>query len=395
MKERVDDLALFGGPREFEAPRHVGRPHVPDPEAVMRRVAEMLERRWLTNHGPLVEEFEQRVASFVGAAHCVATCNGTSALQIAALSSGMSGEVIVPGFSFVATAHALAWVGMTPVLCDVDRTTHNIDPAAVERLAGPRTRGVVPVHLWGRPADVERLTDLCAERGLPLVFDAAHAFGCTHGGRMVGSFGNAEVLSFHATKVVSAMEGGAVVTNDDSLAERARLLRNFGFADYDQVVELGTNAKMSEMAAAVGLSSLEHIDDVVALNRGNAERYAERLAPHAGITPLHRDPAERHNHQQIVVEVDADSTGIHRDVLQRVLWHENVLARRYFHPGIHRMEPYAHREPPAELPATDALAGRTLSLPSGGELTGADVDRICELLAFALAHGEEITARCA
>ena len=214
MKRAVDDLALFGGPASFHSPMHVGRPNIGDRAALHARLDAMLDRRWLTNNGPLVEEFEARIARAIGVRHCVAMCNATVALEIASASARHAGEVIVPSFTFVATAHALQWQGIQPVFCDIDPRTHNIDAESAESLITARTTGIIGVHTWGRPCDVSALTALASRHGLRLLFDAAHAFGCSAGDRMIGTMGDAEVLSFHATKFLNAFEGGALVTND-------------------------------------------------------------------------------------------------------------------------------------------------------------------------------------
>src|SRR5436189_3835480 len=189
----------------------------------MARIEDLLDRRWLSNNGPYVQEFEERLADFIGVKHCVAMCNATVALEIVIRALGLEGEVIVPSFTFIATAHALQWQEITPVFCDIDPRTHNLDVAKVEEALTPRTSGIIGVHLWGRACNVEALTEIAERRGLKLIFDAAHALGCSHGGVMIGGFGDAEVFSFHATKFFNTFEGGTVVTDDDGLATRIRL----------------------------------------------------------------------------------------------------------------------------------------------------------------------------
>ncbi len=311
----------------------------------------------LTNGGPYVREFEQRVAELVGVRHCIATCNGTLALEIAIRALGLSGEVIVPAFTFVATAHALQWQEITPVFCDIDPETCNLDPARVEALITPRTSGIIGVHLWGRPCDTQALVEIARERGLRLLYDASHAFGCSHRGRMIGSFGDAEVFSFHATKFVNTFEGGAILTKSDELAKKARLMRNFGFVDYDRVVHVGTNGKMNELSAAMGLTSLEAMPRFIEVNRANYNRYREGLAALPGLRVLPYDERDSCNYQYIVVDVDEAEAGVDRDQLVKILHAEGILARRYFHPGCHRMlEPYGSYFPHAAgllLPVTD------------------------------------------
>ncbi len=325
--------------------------------------------------------------------HCVATCNGTLALEIAIRALELKGEVIIPSYTFIATAHALKWQGITPVFGDVDPATHNLDTLQIERLITPRTTGIIGVHLWGRPCDVEGLQAVVERHGLVLAFDASHALGCSWRGKSVGCFGRAEVFSFHATKFVNAGEGGAVVTNDDALAARLRLVRNFGFAGYDRVVELGTNGKMSELSAAMGLTSLESYDRFVEHNRRNYDRYREALAGIAGLSLAAYDDRERSNYQYVVVEVDASQAGLNRDQLVELLWAENVLARRYFYPGCHRMGPYRTLQAPVALPATEALAARVLLLPTGGAVSPEEVDGVCEVLRCAVAHAPVLVRR--
>src|SRR5882724_336712 len=231
----INQLALFGGRPAFDRPLHVGRPNIGSRKRFFELLEGALDRGWLTNSGPLVDEFEKKVSDYVGVKHCVSICNATIALEIAIRAAKLDGEVILPSFTFVATAHALQWQKITPVFCDIDPATHTIDPAKVERMITPRTTGILGVHLWGRGCDVEALAAIARRRNLKLLFDAAHAFGCTHRGKMIGGFGDAEVFSFHATKFLNSFEGGAVVTNDDELARKVRLMKNFGFRAYDDV----------------------------------------------------------------------------------------------------------------------------------------------------------------
>jgi dTDP-4-amino-4,6-dideoxygalactose transaminase len=389
---RLQELAILGGRPRFAETLHVGRPNVPDRDAVLARVADVLDRRWLTNDGPCVRELEERLCAFLGVRHCVLTCNGTVALEIAIRAAGLTGEVIVPSLTFVATAHALAWQGVTPVFCDVDRRTHNLDARLVDALVTPRTTGIVGVHLWGRPCDTEALDAVARRRGLVLLYDAAHAFGCSHRGRMIGGFGRAEVLSFHATKVWNTLEGGAIATDDDALAARARLMRNFGFEGYDRVGALGTNGKMNEVSAAVGLVGLDGLDAVFAVNRRNHERYRRNLAGLPGVAVVAYDDRERANRHYVVIEVDEADAGIARDRLVQVLWAENVMARRYFHPGCHAMEPYRSLVPPAwrRLPETERLAARLLTLPTGTAVDETTVDAVCEIVRVAVERAPDL-----
>lgn len=358
----------------FPEPLHVGRPNISDPERFIDMVRGALDRRWLSNDGPLVRELEARIADYVGVKHCVAITNGTIALEIAIRALGLSGEVIVPSFTFIATAHALHWQGITPVFADIDPETHCLDPASVERLITPRTTGIIGVHLWGRPAPVTALETVAREHGLALLYDAAHAFGVSVDGKMVGSFGDAEVFSFHATKFFNTLEGGAVVTDDDDIAHRARLMRNFGFVGEDAVASDGTNGKMSEISAAMGLVNLDGIQTFIDVNRRNHEAYTRELAGLQGVSVLPMPEGDTSNYQYVVLVVDPTCARGRDEILAR-LRAENVLARRYFWPGAHLMEPYRTLYPEAaqHLPVTRRIANSVIVLPTG---TAVDLDDI-------------------
>jgi dTDP-4-amino-4,6-dideoxygalactose transaminase len=395
LKHSIDELAIFGGAPAFCEKLHVGRPNIGDRRRLLERFNDLLDRRWLTNDGPLVQEFEQRIAELVGVRHCIAICNATIALEIAIRALGLMGEVIVPSFTFVATAHALQWQEITPVFCDVNPHTHNLDPERVVELITPRTSGIIGVHVWGRACEVEALSQIAQAHGLKLLFDAAHAFACTHNGTMLGNFGDAEVFSFHATKFLNTFEGGAVVTNNDELATKIRLMKNFGFVDYDDVRHIGTNGKMTEISAAMGLTSLESMDEFVGRNRQNYHFYREALSGLPGVEIIVYNEQEKNNYQYVVLEIDAQTAGLDRDRLVQVLHAENVLARRYFYPGCHRMEPYRTLYPQARsmLPQTERLARRVMSLPNGTSVGQPEIERIARLIQFVLANGQQIAER--
>ena len=392
VKKRVPDLAMFGGFPSFGTPLHVGRPNIGARRQLVHRIDAILDSQWLTNNGPCVQEFEARIGEMVGVEHCIAMCNATVALEIAIRALNLTGEVIIPSFTFVATAHALQWQQITPVFCDIDANTFNIDPGKVEQLITERTTGILPVHVYGRPCAIGELEAIADRRGLSLLFDAAHALGCRYRGRMIGSFGNAEILSFHATKFVNSGEGGAVVTNDHRLAEKIRLMRNFGFCGYDTVITLGMNGKMNELCAALGLTNLESIAEFTDTNRRNFERYEMQLAGLAGVHLVPYDEQQTPNYQYVVCRIDAAKAGLTRDQLVDLLHAENILSRKYFSPGVHRMEPYrsSHGDKAFVLPATEAVAAEVLVLPTGTAISESDIEAICGILHFAVANSDEI-----
>lgn len=385
------DLAVFGAEPAFAHPLHVGRPNLGDRARFHKLMDHVFDERWLTNQGPLVQDLEARIERMIGVRNCIVVCNATLGLQVLARSLGLTGEVIVPAFTFVATAHALRWLGLTPIFCDVDPITHTLDPARLVELITPKTSAVVGVHLWGHPCAVKDLVSIADSHGLQLFFDAAHAFGSEDGtGHLIGSSGKAEVFSFHATKFVNSFEGGAITTDDDDLADRLRLARNFGFAGLDQVVSLGTNAKMSEASAAMALTSLESIEDFILVNRCNHQAYEAGLDALDGITL--RVPPSGSNCQYVVVQVNATACGLSRDELLAVLEAENVLARRYFYPGCHRMEPYRSEQPSAvgRLPVTETLAQQVLVLPTGTAVTRDQVAHVSQLITTAVQRAPEV-----
>ena len=366
----------------FSQPLHVGRPNIANPEKFLERTKEMLERRWLSNNGPLVQEFEKTIAEYVGVKHCICVCNATIGLEVAIRAAGLSGEVIVPSYTFIATAHALQWQEITPVFADIDPATHNLDPDKMERLITPRTTAILATHVWGRPSAIGALTEIANRRGLKLMFDAAHAFGCSHNGKMIGGFGLAEVFSFHATKFLNSFEGGAITTNNDELAQKIRLMTNFGFSGFDNVIHLGTNGKMTEVCAAMGLSNLECVDDIIAINKANYLSYKVGLEGIPGVKLMVYDENEKLNYQYIVVEVEENLAGISRDKLIEILHSENVLARRYFWPGCHRMEPYRSLQPNVKimLVETESIAKRVIVLPTGTAVSEMEIQIICNII---------------
>jgi dTDP-4-amino-4,6-dideoxygalactose transaminase len=376
-----EDLAINGAPPAFTEQQHVGRPNIGAKDEFINYVDGIFDRQWLTNDGELVQQLEQEIASYHEVKHCVAMCNGTVALEIAIRALGLEGEVIVPSYTFIATAHALHWQAITPVFADIDPHTHNLDPAAVRRMITPRTTGIIGVHLWGRGAPVAELQAIADEHGLKLMFDAAHAFGCSHEGKMMGSFGACEVLSFHATKIFNTFEGGAVLTNDDGLAEKMRLMRNFGFAGLDNVIYPGTNGKMNEVCAAMGLVNLNSIDAMIAANRENHRLYQQAFADLPGVRLASYDEAEKSNFQYVVLELD-EQLGLLRDDVVEALNAENILARKYFWPGCHAMKPYRDLYPHSALllPNTVAVAASVIVLPAGISLDQQVVHTITEVL---------------
>lgn len=391
-------LALLGGRPLFGEPLHVGRPNLPDRRRFGELLDCMFENRWFTNYGPLVKVLQSRLEEKLGVRHCIPLCNGTVALELAYRAMGFEGEVILPSFTFVATAHALQWQRIRPVFCDIRESDFTIDPACIPPLVGERTSGIVGVHVYGNPCDDAAIGEVASRYDLPVVYDAAHAFMNETGGSSVCRLGSMSILSFHATKFFSTFEGGAIATDDDDLAERVRLMMNFGFAgrEKDRVDYVGTNGKMTEICAAMGLAMLERVEELKEINASNHAAYSEALEGIPGIRLAPPSPSlGSHNWQYAIALVDEEEYGLPRDSLVRVLEAENILARRYFHPGCHRMEPYRRdfEESGRELPVTDRLSAMVLSLPNGESVIPEAVRWIGDAIRLAGERSGEIRAK--
>lgn len=393
-KKAVSELGILGGKPLFAEPIHLGAPELPSRDELLPYIDDILARRWVTNNGKYVQELEQSLCDFLDVNNCIAVCNGTTALEIAIRAVGLRGEVILPSLTFIATAHALQWQGVRPVFCDVDPQTHCIEPDGIPGLLTDDTSGILGVHLWGTPCDVGTLAKIAADEDLVLLYDAAHAFGCSTNGTMIGNFGRAEIFSFHATKFFNTFEGGAIATNDDELAKRARLIRNFGFSGYDNVSLVGINGKMNEISAAAGLILLSKLPELLEHNRLVYRIYENILQGLEGVRFYFHQPVETNNCQYIVLEIDSSEAGFNRDVLLDALWAENIRARRYFYPGCHRMKPYRSSYPEAgpSLPITEALCERVICLPAGSSVLLKDAEQIAGLVRFIVENRSKVAS---
>lgn len=381
MSKASEGVAASGSPLMtplFETPRVVSTPMIPDRRIFQRHLDRILDTGRFSNDGPLVRELESRISDRLGVPECVLVANATVGLQLLIAALDLSGEVLVPSFTFVATPNALRWQGLKPVFCDIDVRTHNIDPQVCERLIGSATSAILGVHLWGRGCDPEALQSLADRNGLHLFFDAAHGFDCRWEGNRLGRYGDAEVFSLHATKSFHSGEGGAITTRSTDLARELRMLRNFGFTGYDRISTIGINAKLPELSAALGLANLETYDETVAASKEIHRVYTDELKRRLDIRPIQY---AEHNHcHYVVVEWPNGRFAVSRDMLVDSLHRENVIARRYFYPGCHRMTPYDGKSERTGLQKTEALCARTLVLPAGAMMEKADVQTICELI---------------
>jgi dTDP-4-amino-4,6-dideoxygalactose transaminase len=387
-------LAVLGGTPLFGAPVYTTRPRLPDRAAFERLLEGVFESQWLTNDGALLRTLEARLQERLGTAFCAAFCNGTVALQVALRSLALRGEVITTPFTFPATVHAIEWNGLTPVFCDIDPKTYNLDPTAAEALVTERTSALMPVHVFGNPCDVLGLQRLAERFGLRLVYDAAHAFGVRHRGKPIGCWGDLSMFSFHATKLFHTGEGGALAGPDPERRRPIALLRNFGIVNEEEVEGVGLNGKMSELHAALGLALLEVVDEEIAARGRLFERYRAALSRLPGIGFQTVAPDTVPNYAYCAVQVDEEVFGVSRDLLHRALRAENILSRKYFHPLCSENPSYRHLESaqPSRLRHSHRLASRILCLPLYGELQPGTVDDIVECIARVQASAGEVRA---
>jgi dTDP-4-amino-4,6-dideoxygalactose transaminase len=368
--------------RPFDDPIYVTRPLLPPLDDVRARLEEVWQARWLTNAGEQHARLEQALLDRLGVAQLSLFNNGTIALLVAIRALGLRGEVITTPFTFPATPHALAWGGITPVFADIDPVRLTIDPARVEALITPKTTAILGVHVYGVPCDVEALAAVAKRHGLRLLYDGAHAFGVRCNGRGIGTFGDATMFSFHATKLFHTAEGGAVTCADPDLRHRIERQKNFGIAGQELVECVGINGKMNELQAALGLSVLTGMDAEIDRRRGILAIYQQRLGGVRGLTLMPELPGVESSYQYCAVRIDAGRFGQSRDEVQQTLKTYNVFARKYFYPlcsdyDCYRQLPSAD---PACLPVARLATSQVLCLPLYGSLEPSAVETICDIV---------------
>ncbi len=372
--------AILGGTPLFPEGLALARPQIADPGGVAADVEAILRSGVLTN-GPFVRRFEETAATYLGVRHAVAVSSCTAGLMLVLRAAELTGDVVVPSFTFAATAHAVVWAGLRPVFADVEPGTLTLDPRSVERVVGVRSSAILATHIYGTPCDVEGLRRVAQADGLRLFFDAAHAFGSEHRGVRVGGMGDAEVFSLSPTKVVIAGEGGVIATNDDLLAERCRIGRDYGNpGDYDCRF-VGLNARMSEVHAATALASMRDLDARLDERNRLAGLYREALADLPGVTMPEVPEGDRSTFKDMTILIDVDGYGMNAAAAAEALRAEGIETRRYYSPPVHRMRAYLNGDgSPRSLPVTDVVAEQVLCLPLWVGMTGADVDGVCEAL---------------
>ncbi len=369
--------------KRFDKPMWVTRPALPSLEDFCTGLEGIWDRVWLTNNGPLVQQFRDSLAGFCGTENISLFANGTLALQIALQGMGITGDVITTPYTFVATTHALFWNKIRPVFVDIEPEHYSLDPAQVEAAITPWTSAILAVHVYGQPCRLKELEEIARKRGLKLIYDAAHAFGVRVGGASIANYGDMSMFSFHATKIFHSIEGGMLTFRDPELRRLFDYLKNFGFENETEVVMPGTNAKMNEFQALMGILLLKRMDEMIEKRKGINQRYRERLAQIPGIQ-LAAMPAStvHYNYAYVPVEVEEAEFGMTRDQLCSKLQDYNVFARRYFYPLIPDFACYRGLVATGDLPVARRAASRILTLPIYSDLSLNDVDQICDIVEY-------------
>jgi dTDP-4-amino-4,6-dideoxygalactose transaminase len=363
-------------------PIHVTRPFLPPLEEFQTYLENIWATKQLTNKGNYHELFENQLAEFLKVKYVSLFSNGTLALISALQTLRITGEVITTPFSFVATTHALHWNGIRPVFCDIDPMTYNMDPRKIEAAISPKTTAIMPVHVYGNPCEVLKIQDIAGNYGLKVIYDACHAFGVTLQGNSILNFGDLSVLSFHATKVFTTFEGGAIISHDEITKRRIDFLKNFGFAGETTVVAPGINAKMNEFQAALGILQLKYIDKSIQERGRISEYYKKHLGGVPGISFCEQLPDIKYNYSYFPIFIDKDAFGKSRDEVYDELKKRSIFSRRYFYPLISQFPTYrgldsAH---PGNLPVAERITQEVLCLPIYPELKESEVRRIVRII---------------
>lgn len=363
-------------------PITVTQPCLPPLDEFLPYLQQIWDNKWLTNNGPLHQQLEQELADYLGVNYISLFSNGTLALITALQALNIEGEVITTPFSFVATTHSLWWNKITPVFVDIEPEYLNLDPAKIEAAITPRTTAIMPVHVYGNPCQVDEIQRIADKHGLKVIYDAAHAFGVKQDDVSILNQGDLSVLSFHATKVFSTIEGGAIICHTQEMKHHIDNLKNFGFRGELVVEEPGINAKLNEVQAAYGLLQLKYIDGFIAKRKSITELYQQMLKDVPGITLLPDMERTTHGYSYFPILIDEEIYGISRDALYDKLKENNIFARRYFYPLISDFEPY--RELPSAAPenliVATKIAHQVLCLPIYVELNVVDVNCICQII---------------
>jgi dTDP-4-amino-4,6-dideoxygalactose transaminase len=354
------------------------KPQLRDFDLFCERSKQIFETGWVTNNGPFVRELEGKISDTIGVP-ALALSNGTLPIVLALKGLNLWGEVIVPSFTFCATAHAVVMAGLTPKFVDIDPETFNLDPAKVKEAITEDTCAILGVHVFGNPCNIDALQKIADEHTMPLLFDAAHAFGSTYNGKKIGGFGVAETFSTHATKTLISGEGGFITSNNEELCEYIKKARNFGISTAEDTEFIGTNAKMSELHAIVGLDSLSGIEGDLEKKNSMVSIYHKMLQNVEGISLQKIQEGGTSGYFFFSIIVDPAKFGMNRDELAEKLEEKSIPTRKYFYLPIHKQTAYKEYNS-ISLPHTELISERILCLPTHTSLTEEDVTLICQTI---------------
>lgn len=359
---------------------NVMRSSVPPLEEYVEEIRSIWESRWLTNAGPKHQQLEKELAQVLGVPSVSVFSSGHQALEGVFSLLPPGSEVITTPFTFASTTLAIVRCGLVPVFCDIEPDFYTLDPEKIEPLITEKTAAIAPVHVYGNLCNWRKIQDIARRHNLKVIYDAAHAFGVRDGETGVGSLGDISMFSFHATKVFHTIEGGGLAYRDPALVKQFAAWRQFGIFDGEQSEICGTNAKLTEFAAAMGLCNLRHVDEQIGLRRAAAHRYRERLGGQKGLVLCAEQPGVRSNYAYMPVQIQPELFGCDRDTVAARLGEQEIYARKYFYPLTSEFPLYQGRFPIQETPAAAAVSRRILCLPLYADLTTEDVDRICDVL---------------
>ncbi len=381
--------AALGGKPVFASKVQIVRPLLPDFADMTEEVQSILKSGMVTK-GQYLQAFEQAIAQHLGVEHVIAVSSCTSGLMLTYKALGLTGDVVVPSFTFMATVSSLVWCGLRPVFADVDPDTTNLDPAAAEAAITPNTSAIVAVHNFGNPADIEGLRAVARRHNLKLVFDSAHGFGSLYQGKPVGGQADAHIFSLSPTKLLIAGEGGIVSTNDAELAGKLRMGREYGNSgNYDSAFA-GLNARMAEFNAILGLHSLSLLAGAAESRNETASYFQEMMGRLPGIGFQKVMPGNRNSYKDFSITVDPAAFGLNRDQLAQALQAENVDTRKYYEPPVHRQTAYQQYYNGSILPNTDWLSERSLSFPMWSQMEPEVMTGICQAVERIYEHREAL-----
>lgn len=358
----------------------VTRSSMPSYEEYCEEIKDIWTTRWLTNMGQKHEKLQKELSEYLKVPYVSLCANGHTALEIAIQSLGLKGEIITTPFTFISTTEAIIRMGCTPVFCDIDPISYTINTDKIEELITEKTCAIMPVHVYGNICDVDKIQQIAKKHGLKVIYDAAHAFGVEIEGKGIANFGDISIFSFHATKVFHTIEGGAICYTTPQLHEKINKLRDFGISDSEHVEYVGTNSKMNEFSASMGLCNLKHIEEEIKKRKYVFEKYNEELNGINGITFLKNDVSFKRNYAYFPVFFDEKILGLSRDDVKKVLEENDIYTRKYFYPLTNQFECISSRFNVGNTPIAEKLANRVLTLPMYADLTEKDVEKICNLI---------------